>query len=132
MCVCVCVCVCTHMCVLSHVQLFATPWTVACQAPPSMEFSRPEYWSGLPCFPPGDLPIQGSNPHLLSQALAGGFFTTISYLPMQEMQEAVSTSGLEKYPGVGNGKSLQYSCLKNSMDGGAWQAIVYRVAKSWT
>ena len=47
------------MCVLSQVQLFATPWTVACQAPPSMEFSRPEYWSGLPCPPPGDLPDPG-------------------------------------------------------------------------
>ena len=35
---------------LSHVQLFATPWTVAYQAPPSMGFSRQEYWSGLP-FP---------------------------------------------------------------------------------
>ena len=35
-------------CVLSHVQLFATPWTVACQAPMSMEFSRQEYWSRLP------------------------------------------------------------------------------------
>ena len=41
---------------LSHVQLFATPWTVAHQAPLSMEFSREEYWSGLPCLPPGDLP----------------------------------------------------------------------------
>ena len=41
---------------LSHVQLFVTPWTVACQAPLSMGFSRQEYWSGLPCPPPGDLP----------------------------------------------------------------------------
>ena len=47
-----CVCVCVCMCVLSHisfVQLFATPWTVAHQAPLSMGFSRQEYWSGLPC-----------------------------------------------------------------------------------
>ena len=41
---------------LSHIQLFATPWTVACQAPLSMGFSRQEYWSGLPFPPPGDLP----------------------------------------------------------------------------
>ena len=41
---------------LSHVWLFATPWTVACQAPLSMEFSRPEYWSGLPFPSPADLP----------------------------------------------------------------------------
>ena len=40
----------------SHVRLFATPWTVACQAPLSMGFSRQEYWSRLPCPPPGDLP----------------------------------------------------------------------------
>ena len=38
---------------LSHVWLFATPWSVACQAPLSMEFSRQEYWSGLPFPPPG-------------------------------------------------------------------------------
>ena len=41
---------------LSRVQLFATPWTVALQAPPSMGFSRQEYWSGLPFPSPGDLP----------------------------------------------------------------------------
>ena len=42
-----------------HVQLYAIPWTVACQAPLSMEFSRQEYWSGLPCPPSGDLPDPG-------------------------------------------------------------------------
>ena len=41
---------------LSRIGLFATPWTVAHQAPPSMEFSRQEHWSGLPFPPPGDLP----------------------------------------------------------------------------
>ena len=40
----------------------ATPWTVACQAPLSMEFSRQEYWSGLPCPAPGDLPNLGTEP----------------------------------------------------------------------
>ena len=44
---------------LSHVQLFATSWTVACQAPPSIGFSRLEYWSGLPFPSPGDLPNPG-------------------------------------------------------------------------
>ena len=47
---------------LSHVQLFATPWTVAYQAPRSMEFSRQEYWSGLPFPSPGDLPDPGIEP----------------------------------------------------------------------
>ena len=48
---------------LSDVQLFATPWTVADQAPPSMGFSRQEYWSnGLPFPSPGDLSDPGIEP----------------------------------------------------------------------
>ena len=66
--------------VLSHfsrVQLVATLWTVDHQAPLSMGFSRQEYWSGLPCPPPGDPPNPGIEPwSLMSPALAGGFFTT--------------------------------------------------------
>ena len=61
----------------SCVQLFATPWTVALQAPLSMGFSRPKHWSGLPCHPPRDLPDPGIEPtSLKSPALAGGFLTT--------------------------------------------------------
>ena len=49
------------------------PWTVACQAPLSMGFSSPEYWSGLPCPPPGDLPDPGIKPtSLKSPALQVG------------------------------------------------------------
>ena len=49
---------------------------VACQAPLSVEFSRQEYWSGLPCPPPGDFPNPGIEPaSLVSPALAGEFFT---------------------------------------------------------
>ena len=61
MCVCVCVCVLGHF---SHVRLFVTIWTITRQAALSMGFSRQEYWSELPCPPPGDRPnpaIQGSN-----------------------------------------------------------------------
>ena len=47
---------------LSRVRLFATPWTAAFQAPLPMEFSRQEYWSGLPCPPPRDLPNPGIKP----------------------------------------------------------------------
>ena len=47
---------------LSHVRLFATPWTVAYQAPPSMGFSRQEYWNRLPFPSPGDLPNPGIEP----------------------------------------------------------------------
>ena len=61
----------------SCVWLFATPWTVAPQAPMSLEFSRQEYWGGLPCPSPGDRHHPGIEPaSLMSPALAGVFFTT--------------------------------------------------------
>ena len=66
---------------LSRVQLFAAPWTIIHQAPLSMGFPRPEYWSGLPFPSPGDLPDPGIEPvSLVSAALAGGFFTTSTTL----------------------------------------------------
>ena len=55
----------------------AIRWTVACQAPLSMGFSRQEYWSGLPFASPGDLPDPGMEPEPpMSPVLAGGFLTT--------------------------------------------------------
>ena len=57
MCVCVCVCV-----LFSQVRLFVTPWTVAHHVSLSMEFSRQEYWSGLPFPSPEDLPNPGIEP----------------------------------------------------------------------
>ena len=65
-----------QLCTPSHsgVQLFATPGTVAYQAPLSMEFSRQEYWTGLPFPTPGDLPDLGIEPE--SPALKDGVFTT--------------------------------------------------------
>ena len=48
-----------YVCMLSHVQLFATPWMVALQAPLSIGFSSQEYWNGLSFLPPGDLPDSG-------------------------------------------------------------------------
>ena len=84
-CVCACMCVCVYVCaqscacacmyVPSRVRLFVTPWTVARQAPPSMGFSRQEYWSGLPFPSPGGLPDPGLEP-ALAPALTSGFFTT--------------------------------------------------------
>ena len=62
------------LCRFSRVQLFATQWTVAHQALPSMGFSRQEYWSGLPFPSPGDLPDPGIEPK--SPALQVEFFTT--------------------------------------------------------
>ena len=68
-------------CMLSHSVVsisFATLWTVACQAAPSMEFSRQEYWSGLPFPLLGELPDPGIEPtSLASPALAGRFFATV-------------------------------------------------------
>ena len=56
---------------------FATLWTVDHQSPLSMEFSRQEYWNGLLCPPPGDLPDPGIKlTSLMFPALASGFFTT--------------------------------------------------------
>ena len=70
---------------LSRVRLFAIPWTTARQAPLSMEFSRQEYWSGLPFPPPGALPDPGVEPKsLVSPALADGFFTSVP-LPLAKL-----------------------------------------------
>ena len=63
---------CVYVC--SVISDSATPWSAACQAPLSMEFSRQEYWSGLPFSPPGDLPDPEIK--LMSPALTGRFFTT--------------------------------------------------------
>ena len=73
----ICSCACRSAQSLSRVPLFATPGTAARQATLSKGFSRQEYWSGLPCPPPGDRPDPGIElQSLLSPALTGGFFTT--------------------------------------------------------
>ena len=75
---------------LSRVRLFATPWTVAHQAPQSMEFSKQEYWSGLPFPSPRDLPNPGIEPG----------------------SPTLQANALPSEPGEGNGKPLQHSCLE--------------------
>ena len=97
--------------VLCCVQFFATPRTVAGQAPLAMGFSRQGYWR-LPCPPSRNLPNPEIKPG--SPALPGGFSTT------------------EPPGGEGNGTPLQYSCLENPMDWGAWWAAVHGVAESRT
>ena len=79
------VCACLAACALSRVRLSAIPWTVLCQAPLSMGFSRQEYWHGLPFPSPGDL--SNSEIETLSlafPALAGRFFTTASPRKLSE------------------------------------------------
>ena len=101
---------CKYLCVLSlfgHAQLFVTLWTVACQAPPSMGFSRQEYWSRLPCLPPGDLPNPGIKPmSLTSPALAGGLASQA--LRLSQLLKAASQGllGWEILPAHSPGRQL--------------------------
>ena len=67
---------CVHASSLSHICLFAAPWTIARQDALSMEFYRKDYWSGLPFPTPGNIPNPGVEPmSLVSPALAGEFLT---------------------------------------------------------
>ena len=145
-----------YVCVLSHfswVQLFGTLWTVAHL---SMGLSGQEYWSGLPCPPPGDLSDLGLNPHLLyflhcRQILqrrqwhptpvllpgkSHGWRSLVGCSP-RGCWESDTTEWLHfdfslSCIGERNGNPLQYSCLENPRDGGAWWAAVYGVAQSRT
>ena len=97
-------CVLSHF---SHVQPFAIPWIAGSpQASLSMEFPRQEYWSGLPCPSPEDLPDSGIGPmSLMFPALAGSFFTTSttwagpSHQGMRHLQKLLSL----RQPGAGAG-----------------------------
>ena len=89
---------------LNRAQLFATPWTVACQASLSMGLFRQEYWSGLPCPPPGDLPNPGIEPRFLSlqadslpselpkkpkNSRVGSLFLLQGIFPIQELNQGL-------------------------------------------
>ena len=98
---------------LSCVRLLATPWTAAHQTPPSMRFSRQDYWIGVPLPSPFPRWLSGKE-----SACQEG--------------DPSSIPGSGRSPGGGHSNPLQYSCLKNPMDRGAWPATVHRVRKSWT
>ena len=176
---------------LSCVQLFVAPWTIAHHAPLSMEFSKQEYWSGQP-FPFQEIFLsQGLKPGLLHcrhilyhLSHQGSPMLCVFYHNLRQKQDRKprnkpthlwsinqfqrtqgNTMGqriffnkwfwetfpggsdgksvclqcerpgfdpwVRKIPGEGNGNPLQYSCLENPMDGGAWQATVHGVTKSW-
>ena len=85
----------------------ATPWTVACQAPLSMEFSRHEYWSGLPLL---------TCSVVKNLSASAGDANNVSLIP-----------GLGRSPGEGNCIPLQYSCLGKPRDRGSWRATVHGV-----
>ena len=162
----------------SGVQLFATLWTIACQAPLSMGFSREEYQSRLPCPPLEDLPNPRIKPEsLMFPALAGKFFTTsatweppkckysasktkelIDLSKNRKVRETQDSTPVLLIPHIVislasliaqllknwpakqetlvqsqvrkiHGNPLQYSCLENPMDRGAWQATVHGVTR---
>ena len=132
---------------LSRVLLLATPRTVAHLAPPSMGFSRQEYWSGMPL----PSPQQISTEHLISaldillssevtamnKVLSCQELTHISFPggsdgkePAYNVGDPGSVPGLGRSLREGNGNLLCYSCLENPMDRGTWQVTVHGVAKS--
>ena len=141
-------------------QLRATPEMAAHQAPLFVGFSRQEHWSGLPFPSPcmkvkSESEVSQSCPTLrdsMNCSLPGSSFhgifqarvlewVAIAFSELSSKESAcqagdpVSISESGRYPGEGNGNLLQYSCLKNPMDRGAWQvlaATVHGATKSWT
>ena len=93
-----------------------TAWTVAHQAPLSMEFSRQEYWSGFHFLLKGNFSTLGENMGSLVLYFAGGSGGKASAC---NTGDPGSIPGLGRSPGEGNGNLLQYSCLENPRDGGA-------------
>ena len=141
--VCVCACVFSHF---SRVRLFATLWTVAHQPPLSIGLSRQEYWSGLPCLPPGDLPNPGIKPlspvaltlqvdslllshwespqTIKAQANLTPTSRPWASLMAQRLKASACNAGdlgsipeSGRSPGEGTGNPLQCSCLENPRDG---------------
>ena len=111
---------------LSHVWLFATPWTADYQTPPSMGFSRQEYWSEVPL--PSPLSAWGLH-FLICNSLMGFPCSSVGKESAYHTGDLDSISWSGRSPGEGNGNPLQYSCMENPMDRGAWQAIVHGVAR---
>ena len=125
------------MCLLSRVLLFASQWAAAHQVPLTMEFSRQEYWSGLPFPPPENLPDPEIEPLLLCLLhwqvdLLRKLVHPEGVPVCSDNKESTcnagdlgSIPGLGSSPGEGNGNLLQYSCLASLMDKGAWQGLTH-------
>ena len=117
---------------------------IAHQAPLFMGFPRQEYCSELPFPPSGDLPNPGTestSPVLIADSLPLHHQGSILYISSLKFSRSVMSDSLRPHelqhtrppcPGEGNGTPLQYSCLANPMDGGAWWAAVHVVARSRT
>ena len=96
----------------SHVQLFVSPQTVACQAPLSLEFSRQQYWSRLPILSPGDFPDPGVEP--------GSPDSSVVKESACNVGDPGSIPGLGRSAGEGIGYPLQYS----------WTSLVAQLVKN--
>ena len=131
---------------LSRVRPLATPWTAPYQAPPSMGFSRQEYWSGVPLPSPMTWAVnsifvclwrrQWHPTPVLLPGKSHGRRSLVGCSPWG-CEESDTTERFHFHfslscIGEGNGNPLQCSCLENPRDGGAWWAAVYGVAQSWT
>ena len=146
----------------SRVWLCATPQTAAHQAPPSLGFSRQEYWSGLPFLSPMhesekskwncSVVSDSQWPHGLQPTrllrpwdfpgkstavgchclLPGGAVVKNPPVNAGGSREVGSIAGSGRSPGEGNGNPLHYSCLENSMGRRVWQATVHGVSESQT
>ena len=105
---------------LSPVRLFVTPWTVACQAPLSTGFSRQEYWSGLLCPPPGDLPHPGIKPpSLVFPALQADSLSELMRLYWKSGAEILN-GGLGRSP-CPPGNPCRYGEISGLSQGVVWQ-----------
>ena len=112
-----------HHHVLSCVQPFVTPWTAACQAPLSMEFSRQEYWSGLPFPSPGDLTNPGTElPSPVSPTLQVDSLPPSRWGSPWTLNTLVEVSYEDMYP-----VSLSNSC-RDSFSFGVW---TYQLCVLW-
>ena len=99
------------VCSLGCVRPFSTPWT-SCQALLSMEFSRQEYWSGLPFSSPGDIPDPGIEPKSLeSPFLVGGFFTTSTTWEIQKCTTSPQRKTAESVVTVPRPDTCAVCCL---------------------
>ena len=103
-----------------------------------MEFSRQEYWSGLPLPSPGDLPnpgIEAGSPALQADDLPSeppGCVVKNPPVNAGDVRNSGSIPGLRRSPGEGNGNPLQYSCPENPVDKGTWRGTIHGVAESQT
>ena len=108
---------------LSRVRLLATPWTAAYQAPPSMGFSRQEYWSGVPSPSPIGYPFQCSWASLVAQMVTNPPAMAESWVQSLDWEDPQK-----------EGMAIRSSILawRIPMDSRDWQATINGVGKSWT